>query len=418
MNQKKLSRCVYTILTGFGTIALSVLFFFIIYEFPALKRFFAQLLDILAPFIYGSVIAYLLKPLCNSYEAFFQRKLIARHKKMASAFAVAASVITGLLLLALLSLLIMPQLLDSILSLAYTLPDEIRNFVTWISQYLENSPELLQSIQQAYQSISRELEVWIQTSLLPSITSLMGSVGLMALRTLNVLLDLVIGLIVAIYLLISRKNFARQGKMVLYSIFKRSWADIIYEEILYTDKMFGGFLIGKAIDSLIIGVLCYFCLTPFNINNALLISVIIGVTNVIPFFGPFIGAIPSVLLILIEQPSKAIWFTLFIFVLQQFDGNILGPKILGQNTGLSSIWVLFSILLFGGLWGFVGMIIAVPLFAVIYDVLRRLVARGLRHNQCDDLLVGYHRRPSMQSCTAPSAPAAEAPAESNAPAKE
>ena len=416
MNRKQLSGCVYTILTGFGTIALSVLFFFTIYKFPALKGFFAQLVDILTPFIYGGVIAYLLKPLCNAYEDFFQRKLRPHHKKMAGAFAVTASMITGLLLLSLLLLLILPQLLDSILSLANTLPDEIRNFITWISQYLENSPEVLQSLQQAYQSISHELEVWIRTSLLPSITSLMGSVGLMAMRTVNVFLDLVIGVIVAIYLLISRKHFARQAKMILYSIFRRDWADIIYEEILYSDKMFGGFLIGKVIDSLIIGVLCYFCLAPFNVNNSLLISVIIGVTNVIPFFGPFIGAIPATLLILIEQPSKAIWFALFILVLQQFDGNILGPKILGDNTGLSSIWVLFSILLFGGLWGFVGMVIAVPLFAVIYDILRRLVARGLRHHHCDDLLVGYRGRPSMCPCSAP--PSVDTPAESTDATKE
>ena len=149
-------------------------------------------------------------------------------------------------------------------------------------------------------------------------------------------------------------------------------------------------------------------MTPFHVNNTLLISVIIGVTNVIPFFGPFIGAIPATFLILIEQPTKAIWFALFILVLQQFDGNILGPKILGDNTGLSSIWVLFSILLFGGLWGFVGMIIAVPLFAVIYDVLRRLVARGLRRNHCDDFLIGFKRRPSMLAAAEPIA--APAPA--------
>lgn len=405
MNRNKLTQCAYAILTGFGTIALSVLFFFLVYQFSALKSFTGQIFSILAPFLYGSVIAYLLKPVCNSYEDFFRRHLPAKQKKAAAGLAVAASLLSGLLLLALLLLLILPQLLNSILQLATTLPGEIKNFLIWISQYLKNSPELLKTIEQAYQSISLELETWIQTSLLPSITSLMGSMGLMALRTVKMLFNLVIGFIVAIYLLSSRKIFARQSKMVLYSIFPRNWSDKIYEEILFADKMFGGFIVGKLIDSLIIGVLCYLCLTPFHVNNTLLISVIIGVTNVVPFFGPFIGAIPSALLILIEQPSQTIWFILFIFVLQQFDGNILGPKILGDNTGLSSIWVLFAILLFGGLWGFVGMVIAVPLFAVIYDVVRRLVARGLRHHCCEDMLAGYRRRPSMvpndSSCPAP-----------------
>ena len=407
MNRDKLSHCLLTILTGFGTIALSVLFFFLIYQFPVIRGFGNQLLDILAPFVYGGVIAYLLKPLCNSYEDFFTRHLNEKHRSAASGMAVALSMLTGLALMALLMLLIMPQLLDSILHLAKTLPGEIKGFVIWVSQYLENSPELLHTLDQAYRSISIELENWIQSSLLPSITSLMGSVGLMALRTVNVLFDLIIGCIVAIYLLSSRRIFARQGKLVLYSLCKRSWADKIFEEILYADKMFGGFIVGKLIDSLIIGILCYLCMTPFNVNNSLLISVIIGVTNVIPFFGPFIGAIPSVLLILIEQPTKAIWFALFIFVLQQFDGNILGPKILGDNTGLSSIWVLFSILLFGGLWGFVGMIIAVPLFAVIYDVLRRLVVRGLRRHRCEDMLEGYQARPPVVHPAQPIPPAAE-----------
>lgn len=397
MKQNEKMRYVYAMLTGFGTIALSVLFFFIIYKFPTLKQWAGTIAEILAPFIYGGVIAYLLKPLCNAYEDALRKHLPAKHKKLANGLAVGAGLFTGLLLMALLLLLILPQLLDSILALAQTLPGEIKNFVIWVSQYLENSPELLNTLGQGYQKISMELENWIQTSLLPSITSLMGSVGLVAMRTLNMLFDLVIGIIVAIYLLSSRKKFAEQGKMILYSIFKPSWADKVYEEILYADKMFGGFIVGKLIDSLIIGIICYFCLTPFNVNNALLISVIIGVTNVIPFFGPFIGAVPATLLILIEEPMQAFWFVLFIFVLQQFDGNILGPKILGDNTGLSSIWVLFSILLFGGLWGFVGMIIAVPLFAVIYDILRRLVARGLRRHHCDELLVHYKKRPATAS---------------------
>lgn len=408
MNRKKLTRCAYTILTGFGTIALSVLFFFLIYQFPVIKGFFGQIFDILAPFLYGGVIAYLLRPMCNCYENFFKKHLHNQHQKTAENLAVTASLISGLLLVGMLLLLILPQLLNSLLTLAQTLPGEMKNFVIWVSQYLENSPDILAWLDRFYRSISIELETWIQSSLLPSLTSLMGSVGLMAMRTVNVFLDVVIGIIVAIYLLSSRKKFARQSKMILYSICNRSWADKILEEIMYADKMFGGFVVGKLIDSLIIGLLCYFCMTPFHVNNTLLISVIIGVTNVIPFFGPFIGAIPATFLILIEQPTKAIWFALFILVLQQFDGNILGPKILGDNTGLSSIWVLFSILLFGGLWGFVGMIIAVPLFAVIYDVLRRLVARGLRRNHCDDFLIGFKRRPSMLATAEPIA--APAPA--------
>ena len=138
-----------------------------------------------------------------------------------------------------------------------------------------------------------------------------------------------------------------------------------------------GFIDGKILDSAIIGVLCYIGCLIFRFPNPLLIAAIVGVTNVIPFFGPFIGAIPSTFLILIEDPMKALWFVLFVVVLQQLDGNIIGPTILGDRTGLSSFWVLFTIILFGGLWGIVGMIIAVPLFAVIYNTIKRFVRRGL-----------------------------------------
>ena len=197
--------------------------------------------------------------------------------------------------------------------------------------------------------------------------------------------NLIIGIIVAVYMLASRKRFVQQAKLVLYSIFKPRWAELIKEEVKYADKMFGGFINGKIMDSAIIGG----CLI-FKFPSALLVSVIIGVTNVIPFFGPFIGAVPATLLILIQNPIKALWFVLFVLVLQQLDGNVIGPKILGNTTGLSSFWVLFSILLFGGLWGFVGMIVGVPLFAVIYDVIKKLVIHGLKRNKEIDLLQTYH----------------------------
>ena len=173
-------------------------------------------------------------------------------------------------------------------------------------------------------------------------------------------------------------------------MFRPDWADLILEELAYIDRTFGGFIIGKIVDSAIIGVLCYMVCVIARFPSALLVSVIIGVTNVIPFFGPFIGAVPATLLILITDPIKALWFVGFIFILQQLDGNVIGPKILGNTTGLSSFWVLFSILLFGGMWGFVGMIVGVPLFAVIYDLIRKFAIRGLHKNGQTDKLQAYH----------------------------
>jgi predicted PurR-regulated permease PerM len=219
-----------------------------------------------------------------------------------------------------------------------------------------------------------------------------------------------LGLIVAVYLLLSRHKYSRQAKIVLYSTIRRDWADRIHEEIAYADHVFEGFISGKLLDSLIIGILCYIFMLLTRMPSAMLISVVVGITNIIPFFGPFIGAIPSILLLLIDNPIQAVWFTIFVIILQQFDGNVLGPMILGDSTGLSSFWVLFSILLFGGLWGFMGMILGVPVFAVIYDILRKLIFRGLHHNGCDEMLVRYnasfgaHPVPKVPPQAGPAAP--------------
>lgn len=201
------------------------------------------------------------------------------------------------------------------------------------------------------------------------------STGLLGVVT--VLKNSLIGLIVMVYFLNIKDTLSAQSKKIVYSLFPLKQANRIIEEVRFTHSVFGGFITGKLLDSLIIGVICFFCMRLLRMPYVLLVSVIIGVTNVIPFFGPFIGAIPSAFLILLVSPMKCLYFLLFVLVLQQFDGNILGPKILGESTGLPSFWVLFSILLFGGLLGFVGMVIAVPTFAVFYHLTSEYVNRCL-----------------------------------------
>ena len=268
----------------------------------------------------------------------------------------------------------------------------IRVFVDWASkqEIIASNEQLLDFIETSYDKLQANLDTWVKETLLPSMQSILSGAAVGVMSFVAFLKNLVIGLIVSVYLLASRKKFGQQGKLILYSLVKRRWADLFLEEICYADKMFGGFINGKILDSAIIGVLCYIACLIFKFPSALLVSVIIGVTNVIPFFGPFIGAIPATLLILIQNPIKALWFVLFVLVLQQVDGNIIGPKILGNTTGLSSFWVLFAILLFGGLWGFVGMIIGVPLFAVIYDVIKKLVIHGLKRNEELEMVTTYH----------------------------
>ena len=382
----------YGMLAGFGAISLSIVFFFFIYRFKGFGDAVATLTSILMPFIYGGVIAYLLKPVCNTAENFLRRLFPEKLHGLANGLAVAATILFGLLLVYALLMMIIPQLITSVTALYYTGRANMGKFVTWFNhlQFVADNETLMEYVNKAYAAISVDLDSWIKNTLMPSMQNIISGVGIGVLNVVTVFKNLIIGIIVAVYLLAARRKFVRQARLILYSIAKPRWADAIVTEVQYADKMFGGFINGKILDSAIIGLLCYLVCIIVKFPSALLVSVIIGVTNVIPFFGPFIGAVPATLLILIQNPIKALWFVLFILILQQLDGNIIGPKILGNTTGLSSFWVLFAILLFGGLWGFVGMIIGVPLFAVIYDVIKKLVIHGLGRNEELEMLTAYH----------------------------
>ena len=382
----------YGMLAGFGAISLSIIFFFLIYRFDGFGDAISTLTGILMPFIYGAVIAYLLKPVCNTIEAFLRRFIPEKMKGLINALSVTFTILFGLLLVYALFMMIVPQLIASVTTLYYTAQRNFAKFVQWANhvEFFEQNTQIMDLLNSAYDTVSTSIDTLVKTKLLPSMQNILSGAALGVLNVVVVLKNLIIGIIVAVYMLASRKRFVQQGKMVLYSVVKPRWASLITEEVKYADRMFGGFINGKILDSAIIGLLCYIGCLIFKFPSALLVSVIIGVTNVIPFFGPFIGAIPATLLILIQNPIKALWFVLFVLVLQQVDGNIIGPKILGNTTGLSSFWVLFAILLFGGLWGFAGMIVGVPLFAVIYDVIKKLVIYGLRRNEELDMLNTYH----------------------------
>ena len=392
MLDPKKKRYLYTMLSGFGAISLSVILFFVLYRFRGIGDAFKKLSDILAPFVYGGVVAYLLRPLCNLYEKLFLKYLPKKLHKAADPVAVGLSIISGLLIVYALIIMIAPQLYKSVVSIWEMLPGKVEDLFNWAqvtygeSAFMQN---ILNYLMTSVDTMYEKVDSWATDKLVPYITNIVTGVGLGVWKVLMFLKDFLIGIIAALYLLANRKTFARQGRLIIRSAMKPHWADLVLEEIRFVDKMFGGFIEGKIVDSAIIGVLCYIGCMIFKFPNALLVSAIVGVTNVIPFFGPFLGAVPATLLILIESPIKSLWFMLFVLFLQQLDGNVIGPKILGDATGVSSFWVLFSILLFGGLWGLVGMIVAVPLFAVLYDIIRRLVFRGLRNRGCEDVLEEY-----------------------------
>ena len=299
-------------------------------------------------------------------------------------------------LIALLLAMVLPQLYLSIVGLVNAVPEYIRIMQQWLLDFLADNPEIQTAVLPYYNSLALSVEQWLSSDMLPNLesvnstldwlkaeilpqlTGVVSSVssGVVALALL--LKDILIAIIVSVYLLARKDVFAAQSKKIVYSVFRTDVADLLVEETRSAYRILSGFINGKLVDSLIIGIIALVCCNLFRFPYPMLLAVIIGVTNIIPFFGPFIGAIPCALLILLVSPLKCLYFVIFIFVLQQFDGNILGPKILGDSTGLSSFWVLFSILFFGGLWGFVGMIVAVPLTAVVFDLFSKFQCHFLR----------------------------------------
>ena len=358
--------------TALAVLLLLVAAVFVVMRWSLVAALGAKIAHILAPVIYGAVFAYLLNPVYNRVQAVVMkltkdiipdetgRKRLGGFLGTLASLCLLIAVVVGLI-----SMLI-PPLISSIRGVMETLPSSINNLEIWLEKVLADNPDLEQQVMQHYGAAADYLQNWLTNVVVPNIYRIIGSVSSGVVLVVQAVFDILIGLIVMVYLLNMKEKLLAQAKMIIYGVFPLKIANKVIEEGRYVHQVFGGFIIGKLLDSLIIGLICFVLLGFANMPYVLLVSVIVGVTNVIPFFGPFIGAIPSAFLILLSDPMKCLYFLIFVLLLQQFDGNILGPKILGDSTGLSSFWVLFSILLFGGLMGFVGMIIGVPTFAVIY----------------------------------------------------
>ena len=397
MKNDKYRTYIYWGVTALTVLLLLVAAVFVVMRWSLVAALGAKIANILAPVIYGAVFAYLLNPVYNRVQAAVMKmteKIITQEEgrkrlggflgTLASLFLLVA-VVVGLI-----SMLI-PQLISSIRGVMETLPASINNLEIWLEKVLADNPDLEQQVMQHYGAAADYLQNWLTNVVVPNIYRIIGSVSSGVVLVVRAVFDILIGLIVMVYLLNMKEKLLAQAKMIIYGLFPLKIANKVIEEGRYVHQVFGGFIIGKLLDSLIIGLICFVLLGFANMPYVLLVSVIVGVTNVIPFFGPFIGAIPSAFLILLSDPMKCLYFLIFILLLQQFDGNILGPKILGDSTGLSSFWVLFSILLFGGLMGFVGMIIAVPTFAVIYRLVTEFTTWKLGKKALSDSLDSYDR---------------------------
>ena len=411
MKNKLIQNCVVVGITAFCVIAAALLLFFLFFNFRLIRELGANIVRILSPVITGAVIAYLLAPLYNWVVRNTDALLRARTKwkktrTLATASGVIVSIGAAILVVSGLVALVVPQFISSVVGIVNSMQGYLDQMSVLLSSFFKDNPEVAATLEGYLSMGSDRLIEWATSSLLPNLENISGTMvnvgSLMGVlfSGLSVLLkvakNVLIGFIVAAYMLVGKSGMIARCKKLIYSAFTVKVANRIVSQFRYVHSVFGGFIQGKLLDSLIIGLLCFVGTALMKMPYAVVISVIVGVTNVIPFFGPFIGAIPCACLILLISPLKCVYFCLFILALQQFDGNILGPKILGNSTGLSAFYVLVAILLFGGLFGFVGMIIGVPLFAVLYSLVDGLVNWRLEKRHMSTNTLDYFHLESVK----------------------
>lgn len=356
-----------------------VTYYFAVLRYHGLSDFGSKTMFILQPIIFGIIIAYLVNPIVKWEEKKLSRFLKKdtdhlKKKKMIRMISIFGALLFVIIIIGILLKLVIPELYLSIQGLIENLPSQYKSTVKWFEEILEKNTAWSKYLNQGFEQISDFTQKWLNNDLLPQTKEMLGSLTNGIFSVLRVVMNLFIGFIVAAYVLIEKEHFTGQAKKTVYALFPVKKGNDIIRKVRKSNEIFGGFVIGKIIDSLIIGILTFIVLSIFKMPYTMLVSIIVGVTNVIPFFGPFIGAIPSLFLILLIDPIKALWFLVIIFCIQQLDGNIIGPKILGDSTGLSAFWVMFSILIAGGLFGFVGMLFGVPVFAIIYY----LISEGIK----------------------------------------
>lgn len=388
-------------ITAFCVVAAAILLFFLIFHLRAVLDFLSMLALILRPVFYGLVLAFLLLPIHRHIYGFLTAMTPnhqledRRNRSFLNIVAIVLSLLFAAFIVYILLAMVLPQLYTSVAGLIQAMPSYFLSVQNRILEFLQDNPEIQEAVLPYYNSATISFQEWMQSDILPNLasvsdtvawvrveilprlTGMVSSVSAGVIYLLLLLKDIFIAVIISVYLLARKDIFAAQAKKIVYSLFPTGCANLLVEETRNAYRILSGFINGKLLDSLIIGILSLICCNLLKFPYPMLLAVIIGVTNIIPFFGPFIGAVPCALLILLVSPMQCVYFILFILVLQQFDGNILGPKILGDSTGLASFWVLFSILLFGGLFGFAGMVLGVPVFAMMYSIINRLVRRGL-----------------------------------------
>lgn len=360
----------------------SIIFYYLIKNLSAIKGAVSSAFSNILPITVGFILAYLLNPILKIFEykcfyPFIKRKChcVKDPKKTSHTLAAISAMLTFLLALILFFYLIIPQLYISIVQLIGEMDGYYKTLVAWFDGILADYPEMIPTINQILGTAANSLQEFAQETILPIISSYMSQIASGVISVVIGIKDILLGLIIAIYVMLYQKRLLHACKKLVAILFSNKATNRIFTLTRKADSIFSGFISGKILDSIIIGILCFILMSIFSIPYAVLISVIVCVTNVIPFFGPFIGAIPSCLLLLLVDPLEAVYFAILIFILQQFDGNVLGPMILGDSTGLNPFWVVVVILAGGGLFGFAGMLLGLPTFAFFYSIFKEYIAK-------------------------------------------
>ncbi len=377
-------------ITAFCVIAASILLYLVIVNFPIIREAVGKVLSAFFPITLGFIIAYLLNPIRKLYELnlFYpvlkkKKKPVKDVKKLSHTLAVICTILTFLLALFLLFYLIIPTLYKSIIQLASELDTYYQKITKWLDNLLSDYPEIMTMVNNTIGNVSNSVEDFFTQTIIPLIGDYMEQITNGVINVISTIKDIIVGLIVAVYVMLYQKKLLIYSKKAVVMLFPAKRVNRVFSLAREADRIFSGYISGKILDSIIIGILCFILMTILRIPYAVLISVLVGVTNIIPVFGPFIGAIPSCLLLLIVNPWKALSFIIMILILQQFDGNVLGPKILGDSTGINAFWIVVVILVGGSLFGVTGMIIGIPVFAFIYGILKDYFTRKLTSKNGD-----------------------------------
>ena len=368
-----------------------LMFYDTFFQSRVLLDFFDKLMQVLSPVIYGLAFAYLLAPIVDFFDRLIEK---AAPKAKSSVIRGLSILITWLCVIAMIYLMfsiLIPELVDSVKTLAANFETYYKTVYNWVTALMENenlfSDEVLSDqVLSALNGYYDKLVKWITDTVIPqaqvAIVAVTGGIW----SVIIFLKNLLIGMMISVYLLARKESFAKQSKKLLYALLPEVPYRRTLRAVAEADRIFSGFVRGKLLDSLIIGIICFFCCSLLKFPYTPIISVFVGVTNIIPIFGPFV-AVPSAFLILLVSPRQCLYFILFIIALQQFDGNILGPKILGKSTGISSFWVIVAIVVGGGFGGVLGMFLGVPIFACINSLVHWFTDRTLaKKGVTDDAL--------------------------------